>query len=130
MTPAAIPCDSFVVTASQVLHGGGDQRAQHDRARDILELEWISVNRSWWTGASGKTGQRMVASIAKKGGTVRAFVRRPEAGGPLKQAGAAEIRPWRFDGSRLIAARYDRRGAGACTSVRRCIQGKMRLPAP
>src|SRR6478672_2199389 len=43
------------------------------------------------TGASGKTGQRMVASIAKKGGTVRAFVRRPEAGGPLKQAGAAEI---------------------------------------
>jgi uncharacterized protein YbjT (DUF2867 family) len=43
------------------------------------------------TGASGKTGQRMVASIAKKGGTVRAFVRRPEAGGPLRQAGAAEI---------------------------------------
>jgi nucleoside-diphosphate-sugar epimerase len=43
------------------------------------------------TGASGKTGQRMVASIAKKGGTVRAFVRRPEAGDPLKQAGAAEI---------------------------------------
>jgi uncharacterized protein YbjT (DUF2867 family) len=43
------------------------------------------------TGASGKTGQRMVASIAKKGGIVRAFVRRPEAGGPLKQAGAAQI---------------------------------------
>ena len=43
------------------------------------------------TGASGKTGQRMVASIAKKGGTVRAFVRRPEAGNYLKQAGAAEI---------------------------------------
>ena len=29
--------------------------------------------------------------IAKRGGTVRAFVRRPEANGPLKQAGAAEI---------------------------------------
>ena len=43
------------------------------------------------TGASGKTGQRMVASIAKKGGTVRAFVRRPEAGVALKQVGAAEI---------------------------------------
>ena len=43
------------------------------------------------TGASGKTGQRMVASIAKKGGTVRAFVRRPEAGIALKEVGAAEI---------------------------------------
>jgi uncharacterized protein YbjT (DUF2867 family) len=43
------------------------------------------------TGASGKTGQRMVTSITKKGGTARAFVRRPEAGDPLKQAGAAEI---------------------------------------
>ena len=43
------------------------------------------------TGASGKTGQRVVASIAQKGGRVRAFLRRPEAGGPLKQAGAAEI---------------------------------------
>ena len=43
------------------------------------------------TGASGKTGQRMVASIAKRGGTVRAFVRCPEAGNYLKQAGAAEI---------------------------------------
>ncbi len=43
------------------------------------------------TGASGKTGQRMVASIVKRGGTVRAFVRCPEAGNYLKQAGAAEI---------------------------------------
>ena len=43
------------------------------------------------TGASGKTGLRVVASIAKRGGTVRAFVRRPEASGPLKQAGVAEI---------------------------------------
>jgi uncharacterized protein YbjT (DUF2867 family) len=43
------------------------------------------------TGASGKTGQRVVAAVARKGGRVRAFVRRPEAGGTLKEAGAAEI---------------------------------------
>lgn len=43
------------------------------------------------TGASGKTGQRVVASIVKKGGSVRAFVRRPEAGNLLRQAGASEI---------------------------------------
>lgn len=43
------------------------------------------------TGASGKTGQRVVAAIVKKGGIVRAFVRRAEAGNPLKQVGAAEI---------------------------------------
>src|SRR5262245_20073653 len=43
------------------------------------------------TGASGKTGQRVVAAIAKRGGKVRAFVRRPEAGAALQQAGAAEI---------------------------------------
>ena len=29
------------------------------------------------TGASGKTGQRVVAAVARKGGMVRAFVRRP-----------------------------------------------------
>lgn len=43
------------------------------------------------TGASGKTGRRVVAAIARKGGIVRAFVRRPEAGASLMQAGAAEI---------------------------------------
>lgn len=43
------------------------------------------------TGASGKTGQRAVAAIAKKGGKVRAFVRRPDAGAALRQAGAGEI---------------------------------------
>ena len=43
------------------------------------------------TGASGKTGQRVVAAIAQKGGKVRAFVRRPEAGASLQQAGAAEV---------------------------------------
>ncbi len=43
------------------------------------------------TGASGKTGQRVVASIARKGGTVRAFVRRSEAGDSLKEAGAVEV---------------------------------------
>ena len=43
------------------------------------------------TGASGKTGRRAVAWIAKKGGIVRAFVRRPEVGQELKQLGATEI---------------------------------------
>ncbi len=43
------------------------------------------------TGASGKTGQRVVAAVARKGGMVRAFVRRPEAGAALKDAGVAEI---------------------------------------
>jgi len=43
------------------------------------------------TGASGKTGQRVVAAIAKRGGKVRALVRRQEAGDALQQAGAAEI---------------------------------------
>ncbi len=43
------------------------------------------------TGASGKTGQRVLAAVAKKGGVVRAFVRRPEASDLLKQIGAAEI---------------------------------------
>jgi uncharacterized protein YbjT (DUF2867 family) len=43
------------------------------------------------TGASGKTGRRAMTAIAKKGGRVRAFVRRPEAGAELRAAGAAEI---------------------------------------
>lgn len=43
------------------------------------------------TGASGKTGQRAVAAIAKRGGKVRALVRRSDAGAALQQAGAAEI---------------------------------------
>jgi uncharacterized protein YbjT (DUF2867 family) len=43
------------------------------------------------TGASGKTGRRAVDSIAKKGGIVRAFLRRPEASADLMQAGATEI---------------------------------------
>jgi uncharacterized protein YbjT (DUF2867 family) len=43
------------------------------------------------TGASGKTGQRVAATVARKGGMVRAFVRRPEAGEALKDAGATEI---------------------------------------
>lgn len=43
------------------------------------------------TGASGKTGQRVVAAIAQRGGKVRAFVRRREAGAALLQAGAAEV---------------------------------------
>ena len=32
------------------------------------------------TGASGKTGRRVVAAIASKGGAVRAFIRRSETG--------------------------------------------------
>ena len=43
------------------------------------------------TGASGKTGRRAVAATAGKGGIVRAFLRRPEAGPELLQAGASEI---------------------------------------
>ncbi|AMN44002.1 SDR family oxidoreductase [Rhodoplanes sp. Z2-YC6860] len=43
------------------------------------------------TGASGKTGRRVVAALAKKGGVVRAFVRRPEAEAELRQAGAADV---------------------------------------
>lgn len=43
------------------------------------------------TGASGRTGRRVVAAIAKQGGRVRAFVRRPEAAKQLIDAGAAEI---------------------------------------
>jgi uncharacterized protein YbjT (DUF2867 family) len=43
------------------------------------------------TGASGKTGRRVVLSIANKGGMVRAFLRRPEIGSDLIQTGAAEI---------------------------------------
>jgi uncharacterized protein YbjT (DUF2867 family) len=43
------------------------------------------------TGASGKTGRRAIAAIAGKGGMVRAFVRRPEVGPDLLQAGASEI---------------------------------------
>lgn len=43
------------------------------------------------TGASGKTGRRAVASIAKQGGRVRAFVRRAEVRDEMIQAGAAEV---------------------------------------
>jgi uncharacterized protein YbjT (DUF2867 family) len=43
------------------------------------------------TGASGKTGRRVVAAAARKGAVVRAFVRRPEVGPELLQAGVAEI---------------------------------------
>ena len=43
------------------------------------------------TGASGKTGRRVVEAIARKGGTVRAFIRRPEVSEELRRAGAAEI---------------------------------------
>ncbi len=42
------------------------------------------------TGASGKTGQRVVAAIARKGGKVRAFVRRPDAVAAVREAGASE----------------------------------------
>jgi uncharacterized protein YbjT (DUF2867 family) len=43
------------------------------------------------TGASGKTGQRVVAAIARKGSMVRAFVRRPETKDSLMKLGAHEI---------------------------------------
>jgi uncharacterized protein YbjT (DUF2867 family) len=43
------------------------------------------------TGASGKTGSRAVAAIARMGGRVRALLRRPEATEELMKTGAAEI---------------------------------------
>ena len=43
------------------------------------------------TGASGKTGRRVVAAIASKGGAVRAFIRRPEIEPELLRDGASEI---------------------------------------
>ena len=43
------------------------------------------------TGASGKTGRRVVTAIARRGGTVRAFVRRAEVGPELLGAGASSI---------------------------------------
>ena len=43
------------------------------------------------TGASGKTGRRVVAAIARKGGAVRAFVRRPEVDAELRKDGASDI---------------------------------------
>lgn len=43
------------------------------------------------TGASGKTGRRVVEAIARRGANVRALVRRPEAEAELLQAGATEI---------------------------------------
>jgi uncharacterized protein YbjT (DUF2867 family) len=43
------------------------------------------------TGASGKTGRRVIAALAKRGRTVRAFVRRPEVGTELRQGGAFDI---------------------------------------
>jgi len=43
------------------------------------------------TAASGKTGRRAVAAIAKKGHAVRALVRRAELEPELRQAGAAEV---------------------------------------
>src|ERR1700742_4845111 len=43
------------------------------------------------TGASGRTGRRMVAALAARNARVRAFVRRPDAGEELRALGAAEI---------------------------------------
>jgi len=43
------------------------------------------------TGASGRTGRRMVAALAARNARVRAFVRRPAAGEELRALGAAEI---------------------------------------
>jgi uncharacterized protein YbjT (DUF2867 family) len=60
-------------------------------ARGFLEHEMELSQPILVTGASGKTGQRVVAAIARKGGKVRALVRRPDAGAALQQAGAAEV---------------------------------------
>ena len=43
------------------------------------------------TGASGRTGRRIVQAIAARGATVRALVRRPEAEAAVRQAGAVQV---------------------------------------
>ena len=43
------------------------------------------------TGANGKTGRAVVAALAKRGATVRAFIRKAEQADALKAIGAAEI---------------------------------------
>ena len=43
------------------------------------------------TGASGRTGRRVIAELLKRKALVRAFVRRAEAGDELKALGASEI---------------------------------------
>ena len=43
------------------------------------------------TGASGRTGRRMVAALAARHARVRAFVRRADAGDELRALGAGEI---------------------------------------
>lgn len=42
------------------------------------------------TGASGKTGRRVVAALAQRGQVVRAFIRRPDVEAELRQLGAAD----------------------------------------
>jgi uncharacterized protein YbjT (DUF2867 family) len=42
------------------------------------------------TGASGRTGRAAIAAIARRGGKVRAFIRRAEVADELKALGAAE----------------------------------------
>jgi NAD(P)H dehydrogenase (quinone) len=43
------------------------------------------------TGAAGKTGRAVIATLAAKGASVRAFVRRAEAGAALRGIGAQDI---------------------------------------
>lgn len=43
------------------------------------------------TGASGRTGRRVIAELLKRKACVRAFVRRPEAGEDLKSMGVNEV---------------------------------------
>ena len=43
------------------------------------------------TGANGKTGRAVIAALAKKGASVRAFIRNAAQGDALKAIGAAEI---------------------------------------
>src|SRR5262245_10802533 len=64
---------------------GGLRREQMPGANGMNAAMPILV-----TGASGKTGRRVVAALAKRGGRVRAFVRRPDAVSEAMQAGATE----------------------------------------
>ena len=51
----------------------------------------ISAKPILVTGASGKTGRRVIAELAARGACVRAFIRRPAVADELTRSGAREI---------------------------------------
>ena len=71
------------------------------------------------TGAAGKTGKAVIAALAAKGQSARAFVRRSEHAAALKGLGAAEVHIGSFeDGAALVrAARGTRAIYHICPNV-------------